>query len=109
MWSWADRMVKAVADVTVGTVIVLVHVAMSDRSRRAYPVAAPPRQLASEPARFAVAGAHTGGSGGRAGRPGGRERERMSDGSATGSVWTPRSQPQSAELDRPIPRRSPSW
>jgi hypothetical protein len=34
MWSLADRMVKAVSDVTVGTVIVLVHVAMADRARR---------------------------------------------------------------------------
>ena len=33
MWSWADRMVKAVSDVTVGTVIVLVHVALADRDR----------------------------------------------------------------------------
>lgn len=31
MWSLADRVVKAVSDVTVGTVIVLVHVAMADR------------------------------------------------------------------------------
>jgi hypothetical protein len=35
MWSLADRMVKAVSDVTVGTVIVLVHVALADRSRKA--------------------------------------------------------------------------
>ena len=34
MWSWADRMVKAVSDVTVGTVIVLLHVALADRNRR---------------------------------------------------------------------------
>ena len=34
MWSWADRVVKAVSDVTVGTVIVLVHVALADRNRR---------------------------------------------------------------------------
>jgi len=34
MWSFADRVVKAVSDVTVGTVIVLVHVAMADRKRR---------------------------------------------------------------------------
>jgi hypothetical protein len=34
MWSWADRMVKAVSDATVGTVIVLVHVALADRSKR---------------------------------------------------------------------------
>jgi hypothetical protein len=31
MWRLADRAVKAVADVTVGTVIVLVHVALADR------------------------------------------------------------------------------
>ena len=34
MWNFADRVVKAVSDVTVGTVIVLVHVAMVDRKRR---------------------------------------------------------------------------
>jgi hypothetical protein len=34
MWSIADRMVKAVSDVTVGTVIVLVHVALADRRRK---------------------------------------------------------------------------
>ena len=34
MWSLADRVVKAVSDVTFGTVIVLVHVALADRSRR---------------------------------------------------------------------------
>ena len=33
MWSLADRMVKAVSNVTVGTVIVLFHVALADRSR----------------------------------------------------------------------------
>jgi hypothetical protein len=35
MWSLADRMVKAVSDVTVGTVIVLFHVALADRNRKA--------------------------------------------------------------------------
>lgn len=34
MWSFADRVVKAVSDVTVGTVIVLVHVAMADRKAK---------------------------------------------------------------------------
>ena len=34
MWSFADRVVKAVSDVTFGTVIVLVHVALADRNRR---------------------------------------------------------------------------
>lgn len=34
MWSLADRVVKAVSDVTVGTVIVLVHVALADRTRK---------------------------------------------------------------------------
>ena len=34
MWTLADRMVKAISDVTVGTVIVLVHVALADRNRR---------------------------------------------------------------------------
>ncbi len=37
MWSLADRVVKAVSDVTVGTVIVLVHVALADRNRRLHP------------------------------------------------------------------------
>ena len=42
MWNWADRMVKAVSDVTVGTVIVLVHVALAERNRRpALPAASP--------------------------------------------------------------------
>ena len=31
MWNFADRVVKAASDVTVGTVIVLVHVALADR------------------------------------------------------------------------------
>jgi hypothetical protein len=44
MWSWADRMVKAVSDVTVGTVIVLVHVALADRNRRPAP---PSRRIAN--------------------------------------------------------------
>jgi hypothetical protein len=35
MWNLADRVVKAVSDVTVGTVIVLVHVALADRTRKA--------------------------------------------------------------------------
>jgi hypothetical protein len=34
MWSLADRVVKAVSNVTVGTVIVLVHVALADRHQR---------------------------------------------------------------------------
>jgi hypothetical protein len=33
MWNLADRVVKAVSDMTVGTVIVLVHVAMADRKQ----------------------------------------------------------------------------
>lgn len=40
MWSLADRVVKAISDLTVGTVIVLVHVALADRSR---PVRVPAR------------------------------------------------------------------
>lgn len=44
MWSLADRVVKAVSDVTVGTVIVLVHVVLADRSRRPRPE---PRTLPS--------------------------------------------------------------
>ncbi len=34
MWSLADRVVKVVSDVTVGTVIVLLHVALADRNKR---------------------------------------------------------------------------
>jgi hypothetical protein len=34
MWNIADRVVKTVSDVTVGTVIVLVHVALADRRAR---------------------------------------------------------------------------
>ena len=34
MWSLADRIAKAVSNATVGTVIVLVHVALADRQRR---------------------------------------------------------------------------
>ena len=37
MWSLADRVVKAVSDVTVGTVIVLVHVVLADRNKRLQP------------------------------------------------------------------------
>lgn len=33
MWSLADRVVKAISDVTVGTVIVLVHAVLADRTR----------------------------------------------------------------------------
>jgi hypothetical protein len=47
MWSWADRMVKAVSDVTVGTVIVLVHVALADRNRRPEQPAVPPQRRIS--------------------------------------------------------------
>jgi hypothetical protein len=35
MWRFADRAVKTVADMTVGTVIVLVHVALAERKERA--------------------------------------------------------------------------
>jgi hypothetical protein len=45
MWSWADRMVKVVSNVTVGTVIVLVHVALADRHRRPHPDAPPQRRI----------------------------------------------------------------
>jgi len=45
MWSWADRMVKAVSNVTVGTVIVLVHVALAERNRRLQPVIPPDRRI----------------------------------------------------------------
>jgi hypothetical protein len=31
MWNLGDRVIKAVSDMTVGTLIVLVHVAMADR------------------------------------------------------------------------------
>ena len=45
MWSWADRMVKAVSNVTVGTVIVLVHVALAERNRRLQTVIPPDRRI----------------------------------------------------------------
>ncbi len=41
MWSLADRMMKAVSDATVGTVIVLVHAALADRARLRSRSAAP--------------------------------------------------------------------
>ena len=44
MWSWADRMVKAVSNVAVGTVIVLVHVALAERNRRAAEAVVPPHR-----------------------------------------------------------------
>ena len=51
MWSFADRVVKAVSDVTVGTVIVLVHVALADRQTlkqlRASSLRNEPRRLPS--------------------------------------------------------------
>jgi hypothetical protein len=31
MWSFADRVMKTMSDVTIGTVIVLVHVMLADR------------------------------------------------------------------------------
>jgi hypothetical protein len=31
MWGLADRIAKTISDVTIGTVIVLVHVALADR------------------------------------------------------------------------------
>ena len=45
MWSLADRMVKAVSDVTVGTVIVLVHVVLADRHRRPTQQVVPQRRI----------------------------------------------------------------
>jgi hypothetical protein len=47
MWQLADRVVKAVSDATVGTVIVLVHVALADRSRKALEQSKQPRRLPS--------------------------------------------------------------
>jgi hypothetical protein len=38
-------MVKAVSNVTVGTVIVLVHVALAERNRRPLPPGAPERRV----------------------------------------------------------------
>jgi hypothetical protein len=38
MWNLADRMVKAVSDVTVGTVIVLFHIALADRTRKRHAI-----------------------------------------------------------------------
>lgn len=43
MWNLADRVVKAVSDVTVGTVIVLVHVVLADRNHRRLVVRSPQR------------------------------------------------------------------
>ena len=46
MWNIADRVVKAVSDLTVGTVIVLVHVVLADRvshSGRRHAVRSPQR------------------------------------------------------------------
>jgi len=47
MWNFADRVVKAVSDVTVGTVIVLVHVALADRSKRSTSFGTPQRSRVS--------------------------------------------------------------
>jgi hypothetical protein len=48
MWRFADRAVKTVADVTLGTVIVLVHVALAERKSRAAELArTEPRRLPS--------------------------------------------------------------
>jgi len=46
MWNLADRIVKAVSDATVGTAIVLVHVALVDRAKRSQPAVLPaPKRL----------------------------------------------------------------
>jgi hypothetical protein len=42
MWRLADRAMKAMADMTVGTVIVLVHVALAER--KAMPMTPPPQR-----------------------------------------------------------------
>ena len=50
MWNLADRVVKAVSDVTIGTVIVLVHVVLADRASsfgRRPVVASAPQRLPS--------------------------------------------------------------
>ncbi len=47
MWTFADRVVKAVSDVTVGTVIVLVHVLLADRNHRRLVVRSVPERLPS--------------------------------------------------------------
>ena len=47
MWSFADRVVKAVSDVTLGTVIVLVHVALADRSRKQLALRPAPQRVPS--------------------------------------------------------------
>jgi hypothetical protein len=45
MWSYADRIGKTVSDLTIGTVIVLVHVALAgrttDRRRSSHPDSLP--------------------------------------------------------------------
>ena len=45
MWNLVDRMVKAVSDVTVGTIIVLVHVSLADRNKRQMALAPRPQRL----------------------------------------------------------------
>jgi hypothetical protein len=45
MWNLVDRMVKAVSDVTVGTVIVLVHVTLADRNKRRTALAPQPQRM----------------------------------------------------------------
>ena len=50
MWNLADRVVKAVSDVTVGTVIVLVHVMLADR--QALKTATETRSQSFEPRRL---------------------------------------------------------
>jgi hypothetical protein len=47
MWTLADRMVKAVSNATVGTVIVLVHVALADRDRKQTLAVGKPRARAT--------------------------------------------------------------
>jgi hypothetical protein len=47
MWNTADRIVKMISDLTVGTVIVLVHVALAERESA--PPAALPRSRAARP------------------------------------------------------------
>ena len=47
MWNFADRVVKAVSDVTIGTVIVLVHVVLADRTTRRLHDRSVPQRLPS--------------------------------------------------------------
>jgi hypothetical protein len=63
MWSIADRIVKTMSDVTIGTVIVLVHVALAERqSQRIAPVSPVSRPVSQRASRHATRVQHGAGS-----------------------------------------------